>query len=248
MRLTVTLILASLFALPCVAQENATAPEAPAQTEAKPQTKSRPTVGVALEGGGALGQAHVGVLKWFEEHHIPVDYVAGTSMGGLVGGLYATGKSSDQLRELLLSADWPLLLAGGPAYEDLSFRRKEDAREIPNSLQIGLKHGARLPPGLNTGQQVNLLINRETLPYSTVQSFTDLPIPFRCVSTELVSGKAYVFDSGLLSDAMRATMSIPGVIAGAVGGTGDFRNRAAGNGGSRPRGARQCGEVLHDGL
>ena len=95
MRLTVTLILASLFALPSVAQENAAAPEAPAQTssEAKPQTKSRPTVGVALEGGGALGQAHVGVLKWFEEHHIPVDYVAGTSMGGLVGGLYATGQS-----------------------------------------------------------------------------------------------------------------------------------------------------------
>src|SRR5215469_4474796 len=215
MRLTVTLILASLFALPCVAQENAAAPESPAQTssEAKPQTKSRPTVGVALEGGGALGQAHVGVLKWFEEHHIPVDYVAGTSMGGLVGGLYATGQSSDQLRELLLSADWPLLLAGGPAYEDLSFRRKEDAREIPNSLQIGLKHGATLPPGLNTGQHVNLLIVRETLPYSTVQSFNDLPIPFRCVSTELVSGKAYVFESGLLSDAMRATMSIPGVFA-----------------------------------
>ena len=215
MRLTVTLILAPLFALACVAQENSAPPQAPAQTsgEVKPQTKSRPTVGVALEGGGALGQAHVGVLKWFEEHHIPVDYVAGTSMGGLVGGLYATGKSSDQLRDMLLSADWTLLLAGGTAYEDLSFRRKEDAREIPNSLQIGLKHGARLPPGLNTGQQVNLLINRETLPYSTVQSFNDLPIPFRCVSTELVSGKAYVFENGLLSDAMRATMSIPGVFA-----------------------------------
>src|SRR5215468_6157021 len=215
MRLTVTLILASLFALPCIAQENAPAPESPAQTssEAKPQTKSRPTVGVALEGGGALGQAHVGVLKWFEEHHIPVDYVAGTSMGGLVGGLYATGKSSDQLREVLLSADWPLLLGGGTPYEELSFRRKEDAREIPNSLQIGLKHGPTLPPGLNTGQQVNLLIDRETLPYSTLKSFNDLPIPFRCVSTELVSGKEHVFQSGLLSDAMRATMSIPGVFA-----------------------------------
>ena len=149
MRLTATLFLASLFALACFAQKNAAPPQAPTQTTeaATPQTKSRPSVGVALEGGGALGQAHVGVLRWFEEHHIPVDYVAGTSMGGLVGGLYATGRSSDQLKELLLGADWGLLLGGGTAYEDLSFRRKEDAREIPNSLQIGLKHGARLPPG-----------------------------------------------------------------------------------------------------
>ena len=215
MRKIATLFLASLLALACLAQENAAPPQAAAQTTdaAKPQTNPRPSVGVALEGGGALGQAHVGVLKWFEEHHIPVDYIAGTSMGGLVGGLYATGKTSDQLREVLLGADWPLLLGGGTPYEDLSFRRKEDAREIPNSLQIGLKHGARLPPGLNTGQQVNLLIDRETLPYSTAKSFDDLPIPFRCVSTELVSGKAYVFQNGLLSDAMRATMSIPGVFA-----------------------------------
>src|SRR6516164_1161408 len=215
MRLTATLFLASLSALACFAQKNAAPPQVPTPTTeaATPQTKSRPSVGVALEGGGALGQAHVGVLKWFEEHHIPVDYIAGTSMGGLVGGLYATGKTSDQLREVLLGADWPLLLRGGTPYEDLSFRRKEDAREIPNSLQIGLKHGARLPPGLNTGRQVNLLIDRETLPYSTAKSFDDLPIPFRCVSTELVSGKAYVFQNGLLSDAMRATMSIPGVFA-----------------------------------
>ena len=215
MRKIATLFLASLLALTCLAQENAAPPQAATQTTdaAKPKTNPRPSVGVALEGGGALGQAHVGVLKWFEEHHIPVDYIAGTSMGGLVGGLYATGKTSDQLREVLLGADWPLLLGGGTPYEDLSFRRKEDAREIPNSLQIGLKHGARLPPGLNTGQQVNLLIDRETLPYSTAKSFDDLPIPFRCVSTELVSGKAYVFQNGLLSDAMRATMSIPGVFA-----------------------------------
>jgi len=215
MRPTATLFLASLFALACFAQKNAAPPQAPTQTTeaATPQTKSRPSVGVALEGGGALGQAHVGVLKWFEEHHIPVDYIAGTSMGGLVGGLYATGKSSDQLREVLLGADWPLLLGGGTPYEELSFRRKEDAREIPNSLQIGLKHGPTLPPGLNTGQQVNLLIDRETLPYSTLKSFNDLPIPFRCVSTELVSGKEHVFQNGLLSDAMRATMSIPGVFA-----------------------------------
>jgi NTE family protein len=153
------------------------------------------------------------VLKWFEEHHIPVDYIAGTSMGGLVGGLYATGNSSDQLERILKSSDWTLLLGGGTPYQDLTFRRKEDARDIPNSIQVGLKNGVSLPPGLNSGQAVNLLIDRETLPYSTIGSFDDLPIPFRCVSTEIVSGNAYVFSDGSLSDAMRATMSIPGVFA-----------------------------------
>jgi NTE family protein len=175
--------------------------------------KARPTVGVALEGGGALGEAHIGVLKWFEDHHIPIDYLAGTSMGGLVGGLYATGRSADDIHQVVKTADWPLLLGGETPYEDLSFRRKEDARDIPNSIVIGLKLGPTLPPGLNTGHQVNLLIDRETLPYSDVKSFDDLPIPFRCVSTELVSGKPYVFHNGSLSDAMRATMSIPGVFS-----------------------------------
>ena len=180
--------------------------------DSKP-AKNRSTIGVALEGGGALGEAHIGVLKWFEDHHIPIDYLAGTSMGGLVAGLYATGKSADDIHEVVKTADWPLLLGGITPYEDLSFRRKEDARQIPNAITIGLKNGPALPPGLNTGHQVNLLIDRETLPYSSIKSFDELPVPFRCVSTELVSGKQHVFQSGSLSDAMRATMSIPGVFA-----------------------------------
>ena len=216
MRITTFGLSLALLTCPvCLAQDNPGSPPAQTQqaSEAKPAPKNRPLIGVALEGGGALGQAHIGVLKWFEEHRIPIDYLAGTSMGGLVGSLYATGKSADDLRTLVKTADWPLLLGGGTPYLDLSFRRKEDARDIPNAMQIGLKHGAALPPGLNTGHQVNLLIDRETLPYSTVGSFDLLPIPFRCVSTELISGKPYVFQDGSLSDAMRATMSIPGVFA-----------------------------------
>ena len=211
----IAFLIASLVSFACFAQDKPTSPAAQSQAtqEARPAGKGRLTIGVALEGGGALGEAHIGVLKWFEEHHIPVDYLAGTSMGGLIGGLYATGKSADELHAIVKNADWPLLLGGETPYQDLSFRRKEDAREIPNSIQIGLKHGAALPPGLNTGHQVNLLIDRQTLPYSTIASFDELPIPFRCVSTELVSGKAYVFHHGSLSDAMRATMSIPGVFA-----------------------------------
>jgi NTE family protein len=223
MRLLGSLLLASLVSipLPCFAQEKPQEPQKPEQPlttkpvspAEKPVPKTRPTIGVALEGGGALGEAHIGVLKWFEDHHIPIDYLAGTSMGGLVGGFYATGKSAEQLRQIVQDAKWSLLLGGETPYQDLSFRRKEDSRDIPNSVQVGLKNGATLPPGLNSGHQVNLLIDKETLPYSGIPSFDELPIPFRCVSTEIVSGKASVFDSGSLSDAMRATMSIPGVFA-----------------------------------
>jgi NTE family protein len=208
-------LLAAFSCSLCMAQDVPSTQAAPPQqqTEAKPNRKARLTVGVALEGGGALGQAHIGVLKWFEEHHIPIDYLAGTSMGALVGGFYASGESADQINEVVSNANWPRLLSGGTPYQDLSFRRKEDARDIPNSIEIGLKNGPTLPPGLNSGAQVNLLIDRQTLPYSTIESFDELPIPFRCVSTELVSGKQYVFDSGSLSDAMRSSMSIPGVFA-----------------------------------
>ena len=193
------------------------APKTPIEAEvtrtAKPRERRVPKIGVALEGGGALGEAHIGVLKWFEEHHIPIDYLAGTSMGGLVGGLYATGKSADDLEGIVKKANWPLLLGGGTPYEALAYRRKEDAREVPNTIQIGLKNGMSLPPGLNTGHQINLLIDRETVSYSPLPSFDDLPIPFRCVSTELISGKPYVFKDGSLSEALRSTISIPGVFA-----------------------------------
>lgn len=208
------ILLTTLLFNSCLAQTQRTTSQTTAQTNAATNApKRRPTIGVALEGGGALGEAHIGVLKWFEEHHIPIDYLAGTSMGALVGGLYATGRSSDQITQIIEAANWPVLLGGATPYNDLSFRRKEDARDIPNSLEIGLKHGPTLPPGLNSGHQVNLLIDHETLPYSTISSFDDLPIPFRCVSTELVSGTKHVFKDGSLSLAMRASMSIPGVFA-----------------------------------
>ncbi len=173
----------------------------------------RPRIGVALEGGGALGLAHIGVLKWFEEHHIPVDYVAGTSMGGLVGGFYATGMSPDELKTLIDGIDWRKILGDRTPYEDLSFRRKEDQRAYPNSLIFGLRHGLSLPAGLNAGHQIGLLIDRVTLPYDQVPSFDALPVPFRCVATDLVSRKPHVFKDGSLAAALRATMSIPGAFS-----------------------------------
>jgi len=176
-------------------------------------TRKRLKIGVALEGGGALGLAHIGVLQWFEDHRIPIDYVAGTSMGGLVGGLYATGKSPAEMKAIVKKQDWNAVITGEANYRDLSFRRKEDQQAFPNRLVVGLKHGLSLPSGLNSGQGVSLLIDRETLPYADNGSFDDFPIPFRCVATNLVTGQSFVFDHGSIAQALRATMSIPGVFA-----------------------------------
>jgi NTE family protein len=171
---------------------------------------ARPTIAVALEGGGSLGFAHIGVLQWMEEHHVAVDYVAGTSMGGLVGGAYATGMRPAEVRELVASIDWNAVLRGTTEYSDLSFRRKEDNRQYPNSLEFGLRQGARFPGGFNSGQQVDFILDRIALPYSTAKSFDDLPIPFRCIATDLVTRSMHVFKDGSLAQALRATMSIPG--------------------------------------
>jgi len=176
-------------------------------------TPKRLKIGVALEGGGALGLAHIGVLQWFEDHHIPVDYIAGTSMGGLVGGLYATGKSPAELRAIVDKQDWGAIIDRQVNYQDLSFRRKEDQLAFASRLEVGLKHGFSLPSGLNSGYGVSLLIDQETLPYTQTGSFDDLPIPFRCVATNLVTGKPKIFDHGSIAQAMRSTMSIPGVFA-----------------------------------
>jgi NTE family protein len=173
----------------------------------------RPRIGLVLEGGGALGLAHVGVLQWLEENRIPVDVIAGASMGSLVGGIYASGESPSQIEALIRSIRWNEVLRGVTPYRDLSFRRKEDRRDYPNAFEFGLKHGAQFPSGFNSGQQVGLILDRVGLPYSEMKSFDDLPIPFRCVATDLVSETPYVFDHGSLAEAMRASMSIPGFFA-----------------------------------
>ncbi len=175
--------------------------------------KQRPKIGLALQGGGALGLAHVGVITWLEEHHIPVDYVSGTSMGGLVGGVYATGHNAAELRQIVNGINWNEVMAGQTPFDDLSFRRKEDARAYPNSLEFGLRKGVQFPGGFNSGQQVLLILDKVAAPYSEIKSFNDLPIPFACVATDLVSGKAHVFRSGSLSVALRSTMSLPGIFS-----------------------------------
>src|SRR5258708_31827889 len=181
------------------------------QEPQKHDATRHPKLGLVLEGGGALGLAHIGVITWMEEHRIPVSYVAGTSMGGLVGGMYATGLSPAEVRQLINGIDWDQVLSGVTPFRDLSSRRKQDAHEVPGQLEFGLRGGLQFPSGFNTGQEVNLVLDRVALPYSEIPSFNDLPIPFACVSTDLVSGKPHVFRDGSLSLAMRSTMSLPGV-------------------------------------
>ena len=174
-------------------------------------TSKRPKLGLALEGGAALGLAHIGVLQWLEEHRIPISYVAGTSMGGLVGGMYATGKPPAEIRALVEQISWDEVLHGAIPFQDLAYRRKEDAEAYPNGLEFGIKQGIRFPEGFNSGHQVGLILDRVAVPYSEMKSFDDLPIPFACVATDLVSGKQHVFRAGSLSQALRATMSLPGI-------------------------------------
>jgi len=172
--------------------------------------QARRSIGLVLSGGGARGLAHVGVLRWFEEHRIPVELVTGTSMGGLVGGLYASGADVDEMVELLDALDWSVVLSAEAPYAQKAFRRKEDARQAPATFELGLRDGFKLPPGIDAGHQVGLVLDRIGFPYSEIDSFDDLPTPFACVSVDLESGQEFVFREGRLAEALRATMSYPG--------------------------------------
>lgn len=184
------------------------------QVAAQPVRESqskRPRIGLALAGGGALGLAHIGVLKWLYEHQIPIDYIAGTSFGGLVGGLYATGHTPEEMEAFVKAIDWDFTLAPGPEFRQLIYRRKEDARDYPSRFEFGYKKGVKIPSGLSSGHGVGLVISRFAAPWPDLKSFDELPTPFRCIATDLISTKQIVFDQGPLFDALRATMSIPAV-------------------------------------
>lgn len=174
----------------------------------------RPAIGVALEGGGALGLAHIGVLKWLEEHRIPVDRLAGTSMGSLVGALYASGMSAHEIEEVALRADFGQVFTVSTAYSDLSFRRKEDDTDLPQALKLGLRHGPSLRNSLLTDGGLNSFLRSHLEAYNRdALSYDHLPIPFRCVSTDLTTLRRVVFDGGPLPQAVRASIAIPGIFA-----------------------------------
>lgn len=177
---------------------------------AQPSVNGRRHVGVAFGGGGAKGFAHVGVIRWFEEHHIPIDLVAGTSMGGLVGGAYAAGLNAAELTKLTDDTDWNEFF-GASSYRYKSVRRKQDARQYPSQLEFYLRRGFALPTALNNAQEVDNLLAGIGAIYADLRSFDSLPTPFRCVALDLRTATQVVLDSGSLPRAMRATMSMPGI-------------------------------------
>jgi NTE family protein len=174
------------------------------------QEAARPKIGLALSGGGAKGLAHVGVLKVLEANGIRPDYITGTSMGALVGALYAIGYSVEQLEEMALSIEWQQYFSDRVPQ---NYRPIED-KLSPAQYQLSfpLYEGKpELPKGLLGGANFRLLLTRLCLPVHGTRRFADFPIPFRCVATDLETGKAVVFSRGDLIDALRATASIPTV-------------------------------------
>jgi NTE family protein len=185
----------------------------PAATAGAP-APHRLRIGLVLSGGGARGIAHVGVLKVLERLRVPIDAIAGTSMGAVVGGLYASGLSPGQIESTLRSMNWQEAFSDRPPREDLTLRRKQEDENFLVKFPIGIRNGRPvLPKGLIQGQSLTEMLRRLTLPVARFTSFDDLPTPFRAVATDLENGQEVVMGSGDLTSAMRASLSAPGVFA-----------------------------------
>jgi NTE family protein len=192
----------------------ASLPAGRAAAEDAPAEAARPRVGLVLSGGGARGLAHVGVLKALEELRIPVDAIAGTSMGAVVGGLFASGMTADEIEQLMRGLDWSAAFRDRPARNTLNFRRKQDDREFLVRFPLGMQAGSiRVPRGLIQGQRLTQTLRIQTMPVAAVEDFDELPTPFRAVAADLETGERVVLERGDLTSAMRASMSAPGVFA-----------------------------------
>lgn len=186
----------------------------PSYASEKPQhsIKERPVVGLVLSGGGARGASHIGVLKILEKLHIPVDIITGTSMGAIIGGLYAYGYSPEEMEKFLAEVDWDEVFIDKPQRSQLNYRRKQDDSNFLIKLESGFKNGKLvMPTGLVQGQKLNLLLKSLTL--SAPEHFDSLPIRFRAVAADIETGEAVVMDQGGLATAMRASLSIPGIFS-----------------------------------
>lgn len=178
-----------------------------------PCAAERKRVGLVLGGGGAKGAAHIGVLKVLEEAGIPIDYIAGTSMGAIVGGLYAVGYSANEIDSLVNRQDWNLLLSDRVKRSNLSFPEKENSERYIISLPFGKSKEERTISGMIQGQNLLNLFSGLTIGYHDSLDFNQLPIPFACVAVDIVKGEEHVFRGGSLPLALRASMAIPAVFS-----------------------------------
>ena len=173
---------------------------------------SRPRIGLVLSGGGARGTAHVGVLKVLDEMRIPIDAIAGTSMGAVVGGLYASGVSALDIETLTSSLDWQDAFRDHPSRRAFGYRRKQDDSNFLVHYAMGVStDGFKMPVGLVQGQKLTQVLRSYTMAVADIKDFDQLPIAFRAVATDLETGDGIILKSGDLVTAMRASMSAPGV-------------------------------------
>lgn len=178
------------------------------QAHGQQAENERPKIGLVLSGGAAKGIAHIGVLKVLEEAGLTVDYIGGTSMGSIVGALYAMGYDAKTLENLVLKQDWSYLLGDEVAISNLSIEEKEESRRYFLSFQAE-RFRPKLPSGLRSGQNISLLLSGLAWPYQDIDDFSNLPIPFLCIATDIVEGEQVILDKGYLPDAIRASMAIP---------------------------------------
>lgn len=197
------------------AQPATDASPAPGSRPAADAMPSRPRIGLALSGGGARGFAHVGVLRALEAMRIPVDCIAGTSAGSAVGAAYASGLSPDEIEAALRSADWERdMFDDAPPRRDQQPRRKNEEKAYLLDLTVGYRDGSVLmPPGLISGQKIELFLHRMLRSSTPMSSFDRLPIPFRAIATDLEVGEMVVQDRGSLVTAVRASMAVPSAFA-----------------------------------
>lgn len=182
-------------------------PAGAAQAQTPP---ARPRIGLVLSGGGARGFAHLGVLKVLDELRVPVDAIAGTSMGAVVGGLFALGTPYPELERFFRSEDWTALFQDDPPRPELPMRRKRADLAMPLDFEVGVAiDGVHLPPALVTGSKLNNALWAYTYRPSPVERFDDLPIPFRAVATDVENGEMVVLDHGDLAAAIRSSMAVP---------------------------------------
>jgi len=186
----------------------------PVLGQSAPPPSSPRCIGLVLGGGGARGAAHIGVLEVLEREHIPVCRISGTSMGSIVGGMYAAGYTPQEMHEIITTLDWNDLFSDNPARVELPMRRKDaDYRYLLN-FEVGYKDGHIITPaGVVQGQKLLLLLRRLLISTWDVHDFDQLSIPFRAVATDIVAGKPVVFGSGDLALSIRSSMSVPGAFA-----------------------------------
>ncbi|MDP3540829.1 MAG: patatin-like phospholipase family protein [Azonexus sp.] len=175
---------------------------------------ARPRIGLVLGGGGARGAAHIGVLEVLEKMRVPVDCVAGTSMGALVAGAYAAGLSASAMRTALAAADWNDMFIDNPSYSEMSYRNKATLRNYLPGSETGItSEGMRYQSGMVSGQKIKLFFNQLVRENQGERNIENLPLPLSIIATDIGNGERVVFREGSLTKAMRASMSVPGLLA-----------------------------------